>query len=297
MFVNSAFLKKDWFLGLAVTLLFLFAYSSELSVIRSLEFATYDAGVSASALPADDRIVILDIDDQSIELIGRWPWSRTIMADMIDTLTEAGVRMIGVDVFYSEKQASNTDNSSMKLATFLQENGDALLAEAEALANAGNQAAADAKFDEADKKYSAAEEVIAEAEANNGDARLVKATREAGNVFMPMFYEGGEPFGRPDEALPDYVNRMGIGNIGDVDETAPPLSAVKFSYPFAELAQVATGLGYLNVSPSTDDGVLRSEPLIVEYYGHFFPSMSLAMVAHDLNLTMDDVRINIGTSV
>ncbi|MDQ6978385.1 MAG: serine/threonine-protein kinase, partial [Ghiorsea sp.] len=53
---------------------------------------------------------------------------------------------------------------------------------------------------------------------------------------------------------------------------------------------------YLNVLRSSD-GVLRSEPLIVDYYGKFFPSMSLAMVAYDLNLTMNDVLVNIGHSV
>ncbi|MDX8384487.1 MAG: serine/threonine-protein kinase [Ghiorsea sp.] len=296
MFVKSAFWKKDWFLGLAVTLLFMVAYSSELAVIRGLELATYDAGVSAGVEEADDRIVILDIDDQSIELIGRWPWPRSVMADMLDTLSEANVRMVGIDVFYSEKQANNTDTSAIQLASVYQEQGDKLDTEAEALAEKGDQQGADAKFDEASVKFAEADAVIAKAEANNGDARLVKSAFAAGNVFMPMFYEVGEPFGRPDEDLPDYVTRMGIGNIGDVDETAPPLSVVKFSYPFPELAQVSTGLGFLNVSPSVD-GVLRTEPLIVEYYGQFFPSMSLAMVAHDLNLTMDDVLLNIGTSV
>ncbi|MDQ7002259.1 MAG: serine/threonine-protein kinase, partial [Ghiorsea sp.] len=73
-------------------------------------------------------------------------------------------------------------------------------------------------------------------------------------------------------------------------------SAVKLSYPFAKLSEVSVGIGYLNVLPSYD-GVLRSEPLIVEYYGKFFPSMSLAMVAYDLNLTMNDVLVNIGHSV
>ncbi len=292
--MKSAFWKNDWFLGLVITLLF--AAMGNSSLIRSLEFATYDAAVAASAVPADDRIVILDIDDESIELIGRWPWPRTIMADMIDTLTKAGVRMIGVDVFYSEKQANNTDAAAMQLASLLQEQGDELLFEAEALAEEGKQEEADLEFDQADQKFAEAERIIAEAEANNGDARLVHSTFQAGNVFMPMFYESGEPFGRPDEDLPTYVNRMSIENIGDVLENSPPISAIKFSYPFAELAQVSTGLGYLNVSPSVD-GVLRSEPLIVEYYGQFFPSLSLAMVAHDLNLTMDDVRINIGSSV
>jgi len=292
----KGFWKADWFIGLALTLLFLFAYASGSSLLRSLEYTMYDAGVSSSVEPASNRVVILDIDDTSIELIGRWPWPRSIMADMLVQLKDAGARIVGVDVFYSEKEASSGTDSAEQLFQLLQEQGEALLAEAEALDAKNDQAGADAKFDAADKKFAEADEIAATALAGNSDMRLTQATYEAGNVFMPMFYEAGDPLGRPDGSLPDYVERMSINNIGDVDETALPISAINISYPFDELAMVAAGMGYLNVSPS-EDGVLRSEPLIVEYYGQFYPSMSLAMVAQDLNLTMDDVRINIGTSV
>ncbi|MDQ7005141.1 MAG: serine/threonine-protein kinase [Ghiorsea sp.] len=292
----KSFWKADWFIGLALTLLFLFAYMSGSSLLRSLEFYMYDAGVASSVEPAGKRVVILDIDDTSIELIGRWPWSRTVMADMLENLHEAGARLVGVDVFYSEKEASNDTASTEQLFNLLQEQGEALLIEAEALHAKGDLTAADKKFIEADKKLAEADAIAALALANDGDTRLAQATFEAGNVFMPMFYEAGEPLGRPDAQLPDYVERMSINNIGDVAVNAPPISAINLSYPFEALAMASAGMGYLNVSPS-EDGVLRSEPLIVEYYGQFFPSMSLAMVVQDLNLTMNDVRINIGSSV
>ena len=294
--MKTAFWKSDWFVGTVLTLVFLFAFASSFPLLRSLEYQMYDIGVASSVEPASDRVVILDIDDASIELIGRWPWPRSVMANMLTKLKEAGARLVGVDVFYSERQADAAIDSARQLIALLQEQGDALLKEAEALDAKGDTAGADAKFAEADKKFAEAEKIAAKAQASNGDMLLVQATHDAGNVFMPMFYEAGEPLGRPDAKLPDYVERMSINNIGDVDETAAPISAISLSYPFDELAMVAAGMGYLNVSPS-EDGVLRSEPLIVEYYGQFFPSMSLAMVAADLNLSMDDVRLNIGSSV
>jgi serine/threonine-protein kinase len=294
--LSKAFWKSDWFIGVILTALFLSAYVSGASLLRSLEYVMYDAGVASSVVPASDRVVILDIDDTSIELIGRWPWPRSVMADMLLKLKEAGTRLVGVDVFYSEKQANSGADSAEQLFGLLQEQGEALLKEAEALGAKGDSKGAYAKFAEADKKFAEADKIAAKAQASNGDMLLVQSTYDAANVFMPMFYEAGEPLGRPDEKLPDYIERMSINNIGDADETASPASAVSISYPFDELAMVAAGMGYLNVSPNKD-GVLRSEPLIVEYYGQFFPSMSLAMVAADLNLTMDDVRINIGSGV
>jgi CHASE2 domain-containing sensor protein len=80
--VKSTFWKSTWFLGLLLTTLFLTPIVKDSSLLQSIEFSLYDAAVSSSAELASDRVVILDIDDESIELIGRWPWPRTVMADM-----------------------------------------------------------------------------------------------------------------------------------------------------------------------------------------------------------------------
>jgi adenylate cyclase len=50
--------------------------------------------------PADDRIVIVAIDDQSIAEVGRWPWSRAIHADLITAVTADGAELIGYDVTF-----------------------------------------------------------------------------------------------------------------------------------------------------------------------------------------------------
>ena len=34
----------------------------------------------------DDRIVILDIDEKSLAEFGQWPWNRTRIATIVDTL-------------------------------------------------------------------------------------------------------------------------------------------------------------------------------------------------------------------
>ena len=51
----------------------------------------------------DRPVRIVDIDDESIHLIGRWPWPRQTMADLVDKLAEAKVAAIGFDVLFSEK--------------------------------------------------------------------------------------------------------------------------------------------------------------------------------------------------
>jgi len=71
--------------------------------------------------PSDPHVVIVAIDDTSLSAIGRWPWSRSVHAELISKLSDAGVAAIGYDVNFPE--SSN-------------EHEDALLAEA--IRRAGN---------------------------------------------------------------------------------------------------------------------------------------------------------------
>jgi CHASE2 domain-containing sensor protein len=51
-----------------------------------------------------DKIAVIAIDKPSLDNIGRWPWSREIMADMVDKLAAAKAKVIATTVFYSEPQ-------------------------------------------------------------------------------------------------------------------------------------------------------------------------------------------------
>jgi len=266
---NSVFWKSNWFLGLIITLLFTAAYIVGFSPLQNLELKAYDVGVSANRAPADNRIVIIDIDDESIDRIGRWPWPRSVMADMVDKLSAANARLIAVDVFYSEKQQiPKSVEASIQLARILQQQG---------------------KSEEAAK-------ILEEVKNMDEDQLLVNATGNSGNVIMPIFFQKGELLGKPDASLPDYVSRMRIRNIGETVEGADPLTATRLKFPFPALAEAASSLGFLNVTID-QDGVLRTEPLVVNYFNQYYPSMSLAIAARDLNLSMNDIRLNIGRSI
>ncbi len=49
------------------------------------------------------KIVIVAIDDDSIQQFGQWPWNREMHAEMIEKLENSGARAIGYDVTFSEK--------------------------------------------------------------------------------------------------------------------------------------------------------------------------------------------------
>lgn len=65
----------------------------------------------------DDRLVLAAIDDHSLNKIGRWPWTRTKHAEVINKLKTFGAKILAFDVFYSEPEvACNTESPDNILA-------------------------------------------------------------------------------------------------------------------------------------------------------------------------------------
>lgn len=55
----------------------------------------------------DERIVIVDIDEKSLAEQGRWPWSRSVLADLTDRLfDEQHVAVLGFDMVFAEPEQS-----------------------------------------------------------------------------------------------------------------------------------------------------------------------------------------------
>jgi len=85
---KAGFWKTDWFLGIAVAICFvLFSRTSDLN--PSLERKAYDLGVVATSRSPSDKIAVVAIDEQSLANLGRWPWSREVLAKMTDRLSAA----------------------------------------------------------------------------------------------------------------------------------------------------------------------------------------------------------------
>src|SRR4051812_13394955 len=52
-------------------------------------------------------VVIVDIDDKSLEKLGQWPWPRTTIADLVAELTRLGAVVIAFDAVFSEPDRLN----------------------------------------------------------------------------------------------------------------------------------------------------------------------------------------------
>ncbi len=84
--------------------------------------------------PPSARIVHVDIDDNALKNIGRWPWPRGRLARVIDELHNAGAAVIGFDLLFDEPQpprwTPDPDASKQTPEQFRRIDDDAALAEA-----------------------------------------------------------------------------------------------------------------------------------------------------------------------
>jgi CHASE2 domain-containing sensor protein len=278
---KAAIWKTDWFLGAAISLLFLFSAQSDL--IQSLERKAYDVGVGATQRSPSSRIAIIAIDQQSIDNIGRWPWSRDVHARMIDRLAQAQAKVVGTTIFFAEPQIDPGLAYINKL----------LAIESQTRAAAVDGETQPSPPGEALQAFSA---VLHEAEnALNTDRLLAASIGKAGNVALPMLFQDGEPQGRPDRPLPDFVRAMALKNVAGT-EPLPPLTLDVAAGVIEPLGKVAAAVGHLN--PSIDrDGGLRVQPLVMTHFDQFYPSLPLLIAAKSLNLGVDDIRVKLGESV
>ncbi len=87
---------------------FLYLVDSNLKFLEKIELKSLDLRFSIRGeLEPSDRIVILDIDDKSVTELGRWPWPRSILAEAIDILSDAGAHVIGIDIILNEPEESS----------------------------------------------------------------------------------------------------------------------------------------------------------------------------------------------
>jgi adenylate cyclase len=86
--------------------------------LEKLELAARDTAMRVRGLkPVDDRIVIVDIDDQSLAWVGeRWPWSRSRMAEIVRWLNAAGAEVIAFDIFLFDPSSDPQDDEDLAQA-------------------------------------------------------------------------------------------------------------------------------------------------------------------------------------
>ncbi len=281
-------LKKDWFAGLAISLIIIFL--GNIGIFDSIERIAYDMGVRYSSKKPNDKIAVIAIDDSSIANIGRWPWPRDKHAQMHRLLKEGGAKIIGQTAFFIEPQIDPGLKHIHELIEFYSNSNLSadLPGSTKTLRNL-------------EKDLNTLGKQLMQAELDlNTDQVLAQSIEDSRNIVLAMHFTIGTPIGKPDTKLPDYIQKNLLTDIHNNPTSNPlgayPLPAINTLYPIESIGPYASGIGALNAYPDSDGGI-RSEPLVINYYDEFYPSMSLLLAAQSLNLSTQDIRINLGEGI
>ncbi|MES2919718.1 MAG: serine/threonine-protein kinase [Pseudomonadota bacterium] len=274
---GTSFWKADWLAGVVIVLGLLMA-SAATDVVDQIELYAYDLGVRVTSQEPGDQIAIIAIDDESINNMGRWPWPRTRLAKMVADLKAGGARAIGLPVILSEAQLDPGLLAIRDINGFYTDQLAGLAA--------GNPAVA-----ELGSRLGATEAAL------NTDQHLANALGQAGNVVLPMQFDLGEPQGRPDKALPEYVTRNQIvairDRVGATEAGYLPTDTLRALPPLPLLGEKAAFIGHVANNPDVD-GVFRNELLLVRHDNAYYPSLALMLAAKSLNLGPADLLVNLG---
>ncbi|MCP4077992.1 MAG: CHASE2 domain-containing protein [Gammaproteobacteria bacterium] len=73
----------------------------------------YDAQLSFWSRTVSDDIIVIAIDDESLNELGHWPWPRSTHARLIDKLELESPRVIGLDIIFSEPDEHNPQSDKL----------------------------------------------------------------------------------------------------------------------------------------------------------------------------------------
>jgi adenylate cyclase len=232
-------------LAIAVVLLGHATSIATIPFLNRLDAIIYDSKLRLTAPHrADDHVVIVDIDERSLAQVGRWPWDRKRMAELLTRLFDHyRARLVAMDVVFAEPDEHSELQALQRLAqTSLKDD----TAYRNALAELRPQLDYDGQF----------------ADAMRGRP-----------VILGYFLSNIE--GRPSGELPPPVLQRGALDEGPAIVT----HWTNFGANLPRLQQAAAGAGHLN--PMVDvDGVLRRVPLLAEYHGNYYESLALAVVRY-----------------
>lgn len=97
-------------LGILVSILVLIIFLYD--ILERFELTTFDYRMRfRSKRAVNDKIVLVDMGEDSVKKIGRWPWPREWHATIISVLSQFGAEAVVFDVLFSEKSSEFSDSA------------------------------------------------------------------------------------------------------------------------------------------------------------------------------------------
>lgn len=217
------------------------------TLIERMDSYFYGLRMRLEAPKIDPRIVIIDIDEKSLAEVGRFPWSRNVMADLVTKLTvRYQVKAVGFDVMFPE-----ADNSSgyKTLVALGQTEFKDMPEYSKQLAGLKNRLDYDGLFSQAMQ----GQPVVL--------GFFLSDVEKKGSIPQPAFTE-------------EDLNGRNLNSV----------QTRGYQGNLPQLQQAARSGGFVNAEIDAD-GILRSSPLFAKIGDGYYESLSLATAATAMRAT------------
>lgn len=111
---------------ISIGMLGMVAFLSPQERLIQLNRLVQDFTIAGQDRELSDDIVIVAIDDESIAALGRWPWRRSMHAEVLDRISMDGPKAIGLDILFTEAETTYLHDDAM-LAASIQRNAPVVL--------------------------------------------------------------------------------------------------------------------------------------------------------------------------
>ncbi|MGD9054544.1 MAG: serine/threonine-protein kinase [Desulfobacterales bacterium] len=248
-----------------------------------LEYKAYDLMSSLRRPKEGMPVIIVSIDDISLNKVGDWPWPRSYIAEIINTLSKNGAHTLGISILYRNRELNAGGKEIQNLRENFPEN----------LPPVKKQIIK--KIDRL---------LVQTQNRLDHDARLISAVRTARNAILPLRFILTESDNTAAPALSDWLklnSRQFPEEIAGQNlpvKTAAilfnlrPAEAIRVSQvqqPYQELSRKSGALGHINLIVDPD-GKIRSVPLFIRFQDRDFASLALQVAIKYYGATIRNVR-------
>ncbi len=224
--------------------------------LHQLDLITYDLMLrNLGEKPANPKVMVVDVDEASLARYGQWPWSRHLLARLLDVIRDGKPDFVGIDILFAEPDRTSLRLLSEELKT---------------------------SFGVPLDLTNLPPEII------DHDWSLARTLRSGPFSLGVMFRFGTGA--AMDVQLPyPSIRTIQFTRKGGGVTPVPVADGLVTVLP--GLISAANGLGFVNVQPDWD-GVIRRAPLLIRYNDILYPS--LAMLASMRSMKSETVILETG---
>ncbi len=249
---------------LFVILIALALFLTDFKFLRLVELKTLDLRIASRGdLKPGGETVIAVIDEKSLSELGRWPWPRTTIAQLVRKLKKNGAKAVGFDIVFSEPDI----NTNLKTI-------DALSAE----------------IKRSGVSHSGVIDLLRRKRAGaDTDVILASSIKDTGNVTLGYFFHFArkgsdqELAHLTEQRIAQNARRIENSRYSMVNSTSGKPSDVFLPHAFAPEANISVlsaagrNSGYFNALPDSD-GSNRWSPLVIAFQNNYYSSLAVSLV-------------------